>query len=250
MTFKYSFLAPSPPLSASSVLVNDFQALLNEQFSVATDVFKITEEYVFASGSYIDLTVRIVGAVDASTGEKLSDDFKKLLFQNINYTVSLGKKFYFDNNFWLTVNTEGIKNLSSTCVVRRLNNTLRWVDDLGNIWEESCAIDYQIKRALDQVGAANDLILPGGYITVYCQLNSKTRNIKGGKTRFLFGNENNWVCYRVAGDGVRNFLNLQTSNNNSAQLLVLEMSINYVNADTDDLVLGIADKFKTEVVWT
>jgi hypothetical protein len=249
MTFKYSFLAPSPPLSASSVLVNDFQALLDVQFSVSTDIFKISEEYIFSSGSYIDLNVRIVGAVDPGTGDKSSDDFKKILFQNITHPVSIGRKFYFDNNYWITINAEAIKNLASSCVVRRLNNTLRWVDDLGNIWSEECVIDYQIKRALDQVGAANDLILPGGYITVYCQLNSKTRNIKGGKTRFLFGNPQNWICYKVAGDGVKNFLNLQTSNNNSAQLLALEMSINYVDETADDLVGGVADRYKTEVVW-
>jgi len=241
MTFKYYQICPNPPSSASTTLIDGFQELLNEQFYVATDVFRISEEYVFGSGSFVDLDARIVGAISGITGEKLGDDFKTLLFKDVTHPVGVGRKYYFDNNYWITINAEYIKNLASSCTVRRANNVLRWMSEGGEYLEEPCSIEYSVKNPRNDIGEKN-YVLPGGYSRIYVQQNDKTNQIKDGQ-RFLFGQVGNWYCFKVYGGGVRNFLNAKTIDNESANLLALEVEISYLNEDTDDLVLGIADKY-------
>lgn len=243
MSFKYYPISPNPPSSASYVLVEQFQALLTSQFSVATDVFDISEETTFASGSYVSLTARIVGAVDPLTQEKLGDDWKRILFSDINHSVSVGMKYYFNNCTWIVINCENIKSLTASVTVRRCNNVLRWVDPTsGSLMEEPCSIDYSYKNPKDAT-STNAFITPGAYIRIYSQLNNKTKLIKDNQ-RFLFGNTGNWNCLRVFGGGALNFQNLTTTNNDSAQLLTLEVGTAFVNSDTDDIVNGIADRYK------
>lgn len=243
MTYKYYNL--SPPLSdfasASSVIVSQFQALITEQFSVASDVFDIYEESTFASGSYICLQARVNDAINTETGEKLGDDFKILLFSDINHLVSIGKKYYFNDNHWVTVFTKSIKNLTANCTVRRCNNVLRWISSGSEVLEEPCAIEYKTNNPRDDIPNTN-LVTPGGYMTIYTQLNDRTIQIKDGQ-RFLFGNTHNWSCFKVFGGGVRNYTNQSTEDNSSAKLLKLEVQTNFVNEDTDDILLGIADRY-------
>jgi len=242
MTLKYYNISPSPPSSASSIMVNQFQALLSEQFNISTDVFDVLEEIPFASGSYINSHVRITSVIDPLTQEKLGDDYKRILFPDINHSISTGEKFYFNNNTWIVINAENIKSLTASATVRRCNNVLRWMTTSGSIMEEPCSIEYSYKNPKD-VSSSNALIMPGAYIRIYVQLNSKTRIIKDNQ-RFLFGNTGNWDCLRVFGGGVGNFQNLITTNNDSAQLLTLEVGTGFVNNDTDDIINGIADRYK------
>ena len=242
MSFKY-YPNPSPPSSASSILVDQFQALLLNQFNVATDTFDILEETVFASGSYTNVNVRITGAIDPITQLKLSDDWKRILFKDINHPISVGKKFYFNDNTWVVVNCENIKSLTASATVRRCNNVLRWMDSAtGSLMEEPCGIDGEYKNPKDST-ATNAFITPGAYLRIYSQLNGKTRTIPDN-ARFLFGNTGNWTCLRVFGGGVGNFQNLKTTDNNSARLLTLEVGTSFINEDTDDIINGIADRYR------
>lgn len=241
MAYKYYNLNPCPPISASATLIEDFQSLLNDQFFIATDVFVVSEENPFASGSYVDLNVRINSAIDNQTGIKLGDDFKNFLFQDPNHPVDMGIKFIFDENFWVAVNTEKTKNLAASCMVRRANNVLRWMSLSGEYLSEPCVLDYPIGRPIDKIRNV-DPVTPGGLVTVYAQLNDRTRTIQSNQ-RFLFGNSSNWVAYKITGGGINNFHNLHTTDNTSAQLLTLYLETHYVNKDTDDVILGIADKY-------
>jgi hypothetical protein len=241
MSFKY-YPVPSPPASASSTLIDQFQALLVDQFAVATDVFTVSEEYVFASGSYVDIQVRITSAVDPDTNVRLGDDWKRILFKDINHTTGVGRKFYFSENTWITINSELIKSLTASATVRRCNNVLRWMLSDGTYASEPCVIDYKVNNPRDLIPQV-DPVNPGGYMQVFTQLNSTTANIKSGQ-RFLFGRTDNWTCFKVLGSGNRNYNNIKTSDNTSAQLLTLEMQVEYVNNDTDNLILGIADYHK------
>jgi len=241
MSFKY-YPIPAPPSSASSVLVDQFQALLNSQFEISTDIFSILEEVAFASGSYVAETVRITSATDAGTGLKLGDDWKRILFKDINHPVSVGKKFYFSENTWITTNCENTKSLTASVTVRRANNVLRWMDSAtGSLMEEVCSIDGEYKNPKDST-ATNAFITPGAYLRIYAQLNDKTRTIPDN-ARFLFGNTGNWTCMKVFGGGVNNFQNLKTTDNNSAQLLTLEVGTSFINEDTDDIINGIANRY-------
>jgi hypothetical protein len=224
----------------SEIYANEFQAFVNDSFNVATDVYTVGQETSLGSGIYNNVSVRINHAVESETGIKLGDDFKVFIFKNNDLSVELGQKFYFDDNYWLTINTDNLKGLTSSVVVRRCNNVLRWMSESGSSLFEHCIIDYTI--ATPDNKNRTDPIIGEGTIKVYAQLNSKTHLIKENQ-RFLFGKVGAWSAYRVYGGGIMHFLNNKTSDNTSAQLLLLALGKNFVNVDTDDITNGVADYY-------
>ena len=239
MSYKYYSIKTSG--SPNHTLVTDFQALMNSEFDTASDIFDIQEESIIGSGTLSNVRVRITGAISSVTGEKLSDDFKQILFKDLSHDASLGKKYYFNNNWWLCVYSEVRVSLGANCMVRRCNNQLRWITSAGVVYSEPCAIEYKISRPRDLMGTEN-LVLPQGYVDIYTQSNARTKTIKGNQ-RFLFGPVENRLAFKIFGDGVRNYLNEKTTDDSSGTLLQLSLGGNFVNADTDDLVNGIADRY-------
>jgi hypothetical protein len=147
-------------------------------------------------------------------------------------------KYRFSDSVWMVVNAENIKSLTASVTVRRANNQLRWMSG-STVLTESCAIEYDMKNPRFDI-PSEDIVTPSAYTRIYAQQNSKTNTIKSN-TRFLFGNINNWQSYRVL--EVRNYLNQQTLNDNTSQLLVLEVQKYQGNEDTDDLINGIANYY-------
>jgi len=238
----YKYFTSSSPIyfsNARDAQRFGFQSSLDELFYDATSVYTIQEETAFASGSWVSLDVRINQAIDRQTGNKLGNDFKMLLFKNLDHSAGLGRKYSFDSNIWLTVNLEEYKGLAKTSTIRRCNSTLRWVDKNGNSYSEPCSIDYELNRARDDMGT-KDPVTPQGYVDVYCQLNSNTKLIEGNQ-RFIFGPVENRIAFKVFGNGVRNFLNEETADDSSGALLVFTMGADYVNAEEDNLTTGVAN---------
>jgi hypothetical protein len=217
-----------------------FQKNLDDQFYNASDVFTILEETAKASGEYQNVDVRINDVLDVSTGERVGDDFRKLLFQDLDHPVALGWMYQFDDNDWLTVNVDKIKSLTTTATIRRCNNVLRWLDSDGGYYEVPCAIGYLVKENRDYSMSGSNLTVPSGMIEVYVQYNEKSNLIKQNQ-RFLFGNANNWIAYRVEGGGINNFLNRETTNNSSVGVITLSMVVDFLNENVDDLTNGIAN---------
>lgn len=245
----YDYFKSLSPITYDSIKERfefELEQLIDEQFLMASTVCTIQEETSFGSDEYQDVVVRVNRGINILTGQKLGDDFKTILFKNQDHNVILGSLFYFDDNYWITYNIEKIKNLVTSIMVRRCNNVLRWVDENGTSYSEYCSIDYAVKRPVDSK-RASDPVTPNAFILVYSQLNNNTRKIKSGQ-RFLFGNTENWVCFRVYGGGVQNFLNRETTDNESASLLQLTLGTDYVNESTDNLTLGVADYL--DVIYT
>jgi hypothetical protein len=241
------FLSGSPEYfqSTQNTLIEGFQSLLTDQFYNSSTNYTIQEELTFGSGIYTTVDVRINRAVTALTGVQLGDDFKQILFPDLGHSTGLGYRYFFDGCYWLTVNTENIKNLAASVTVRRANNMLKWIDQYGNLMAEPAAIDYEIRLPRDDVGTENPVTVRG-MINVYTQLNQNTKNIRANQ-RFLFGTPGNMTAFRVFGDGVRNFLNQATADNTSPTLLMLSLNGAYINDQDgayDDLVNGIADYYK------
>ena len=220
-----------------------FQKTLNEQFFNSSTWWTIEEETEVGSTEYADVDVRINHVINAETGLKLGDDWKTVLFQSIEHDVELGKYYIFDDNTWLTINTELVKNLSATCTIRRCNNTLRWVDEAtGAYYEEPCCIEYLVKEPRDYATQGSPFMTPGGFLHIETQFNERTNLIKHNQ-RFLFGNTEHWTCYKIIGTGVNDFKNLTTYDNSSAKILSLDLVANFVNDELDDVVNGIADVY-------
>lgn len=234
------------PISASmypspkETYVDDFVENLNTEFSVASDVWDIYEETTRGLGICDKVvSARINHLVDSVIGSNLGDDYKKLLFNGVKY-ISMGDLFYFDTNYWVVINTETIKSISSTCSVRRCNNVLRWLASDGSIYQYPCVIDYKIVGAKDLNSRSQSLPLIQGSIVVTTQHNAITSTIQPNQ-RFLFGNVNSWVAYRVSGGGIGNYQNLQTVTNTSYGKLELLMEASFENDQNDDVTNGIAN---------
>jgi len=222
--------------------LNDLQNKINKEWDYASDIYTIEEESSFGSNMFAYVDVRVNHEPLSNTGDKLSDDFKEFIFKNIDHARGIGYIYKFSNNYWLTINSDLYKKATASSTVKRMNNMLRWVDPDGSYHEEPCIIDYSVKRAVDTL-SNSDVTTPNGFIMVIAQLNDRTNKIKENQ-RFLFGNSSNWAAYKVYGNGVRNFLNQQTDDNDSCTLVEFQMGINYDNTSYDDVVNGVADRYR------
>src|SRR6185436_2585456 len=106
MTYTYPYLNAGQPIQQSpkQEYIDLFQETLNDQFYNASDVFTIQEETVLASDIYQNVDARINYVINTNTGERVGDDFKTLLFKDIDHSVDLGRMYQFDSNYWLCVN--------------------------------------------------------------------------------------------------------------------------------------------------
>lgn len=245
--FTASLVSTPPTFKQQSLQLA--QENTNRMFDLATDVFTIEEEYPMGSQEYIPLKVRVDHVIDSDTGEKRGDDYKKLLFQNLQQTVQPGQQYRFANNIWLTYATESIATSGGVkSLIKQCNNVLRWVDENGGLYEVPCSVTEIIKQTRDYSTAGSSLVIPAGFFEILCQFNSRSNRIRSNQ-RFLLGNggfsedgeDNHWFCFRVHGAGVQNYRNLQTFDNLSPGILRIIVGANFVNEQTDDLIRGIAD---------
>lgn len=225
------------------------QAIIDDQFYNSSDWYTIEEETSFASGVYQNLDVRINHVINTTTGSNQGDDWKKLLFKDIDKPVRMGAFFRFDNNTWVVVNTGNLSNLTSTCTVRRCNNTLRWTDSSDVKQSVPCVLDYAITENRDYSTGGSKVVNPSGLLQIITQLNLTTNLIKAND-RFLFGNPDNWTSYKIQGGGIHNFNNPETDVMSSTGILKLTASVVQLNVDMDDLTDGYPDETGTFADWS
>jgi hypothetical protein len=237
----YNFLLASPNYGKTQKeLYNElFQTKVNEEFSNSSDIWDIEEEVTFASGIYQDVSVRLnTHLISSITGKFMGDDYKKILFKDLGHAVGIGYMYQFNDCYWITINSEKTKNLAASSVVKRCNNTLRWIDNSGGVHTMPCSIDYIILQNLDYTGSTSLAVIPSGTIEVISQFNDET-NLIVPNQRFLFGNANNWTAYKVQGGGVNNYNNVETTDDSTVGFIRFTMKIDYIS-DNDDLTNGIA----------
>lgn len=245
MSYKY-YLSGSPTTfdSPGNQILDGFQAQLNAYFNVSPTLYTIQEELIPGTKVFTKTNARVTRAIDSETGKNLGDDFKRILFKELSHPTGLGYLYYFDNNYWMGVNTEIYKNFAQSVTVRRINNKLRWIDDEGIIYEEFAILDYEITLSGDNVGYSTNLVFPKGSLKVFAQLNARTKTIQSNQ-RFLFGPVSNRRAFRIYGDGIRNFLNQEYADDESNPILEIYMGGNAVaDPNVDNITLGIADYYR------
>jgi hypothetical protein len=187
--------------------------------------------------------------ISSDTGKNLGDDYKKILFKDLSHAVGLGFMYQFDDNYWLTINSEKTKNLAASSTVKRCNNTLRWYDyATGALYSEPCNLDYEILRNVNNESPSSLIVTPSGRFEILVQFNDRTNLIRPNQ-RFLFGNEDNWTAYKIVGGGINNFQNIETLDNTTPGMLRLTVVVDYLS-DNDDLTDGVAYENKQEYALT
>jgi uncharacterized protein YjdB len=208
-----------------------YQTEIDVNFEYATDVFTVQEELLRGSMIFSDTRVRIVHIIEASTGVKLGDDFKEVIFPDMLHPKGMGMRYLFDNNYWLTINTDYYHFVTASTVIRRCNNTLNWLMDNGQVHQEVCVIEYADKS--DTFEYRRSINIPRGDINVIAQCNQFTKNIQVDD-RFLF----NGQAFRCR--FVNNYLHKYTLDNDSTPLIYLTMIKDNINAE-DDILNNVAN---------
>jgi hypothetical protein len=244
MPYKYFSVSPSINKTPKDLYLEELSYSIASEFHNSPDWFTIQEESPFGSGTLVNIDVRVGHVINTDTGLNQGDDWKKLFFKELNHDDGVGRYYYFDSNWWLVINAETIKSPTATAIIRRCNNTLRWITEDGAVHTVPCVIEYKINENRDYSTAGSSMVNPSGIIEIMTQFNPVSNLIKENQ-RFLIGNPGNWKVWKVPGGGINNFNNLETSNNMSVGLLRITMIRNYINYDSDDLVNGIADALQS-----
>jgi len=250
MAYYDNFLAASVP--PSKKWRNQLQDTVDKQFINASTWYDdIWEEKAFGSNSlekivtdeavlknlFTKIDCRINSLVDAKSGQRVNDDYKKLIYKNLDYQPKLGQRYYFDKNIWIIYSVDSIRADSSSSYIRRCNNTINTVLEDGSIHIEPCYIDYKITES--QIQHKDNIDTPDSRIEVICQNNSYTSKYKIN-TRIMF----NGSVYKIR--QFVNFINSETFNNNSCY--VLKFYADYENTnETDDLQQNIANKVDPQI---
>lgn len=161
-----------------------YQTEIDTHFQYANNYYEIEMESANGSNNFSTIGVRIDRATNMNTGMKLSDDHKKLIFQK-DMGIVLGRKFSFAENTWLVTDNSTLLTNSSSCIVRRCNNVIRYKEG-SNYDSEPCVIDYT--SSSNSLDVKTDIILPDKNIKVYVQYNDVTKQIQINQ-RFIFGSQ-------------------------------------------------------------
>ena len=206
--------------------------LVNEEFTnTSTFYTDVEEEIEFGTLKFRPIRVRVNTLVDAKTGQRINDDYKKIIFPILDYHPEIGTRYRFDNNIWIVFSADNIKTDTSAVYVRRCNNTINTQDKYGNIHREPCYIDYKVTE--NQIFRNYSIDVPSGRIYVQCQLNKYTNKINVND-RFIFGDD----AYKVRERS--KFDRRYTFDDTSARSL--SFYADYDNLDANDNVeLGIAN---------
>ena len=230
MSYYDTFLATNK--SPKKHFKDNLQAVVNETFKSSTTYqTDVEEEIHFGSLEFIPVEVRVTTLIDPRTGDRVSDDFRQLIFRDLSHAPSIGTRYRFEDNIWIIYATDNIKTDVSSAYVRRCNNTLGIQDKYGNIYKEPCYIDY--KPTKTSVLENYTMTVPYTKQVVYCQLNSHTANIEINH-RFIFGRD----AYKVS-DRIK-FNKVNTFDPNGAKML--RMYVDYDNLNEyDNIELEVAD---------
>ena len=173
------------------------QEMVNQEFENSSTVqYDIEEEVAFGTLEFKTLSeCRITTLVDAKTGQRVNDDYKRIIFKDLTKMPELGTRYRFDNNIWMVFSTDNIKTDTSSAYLRRCNNVLTIEDKYCNIHQEPCYIDYKITES--QLFKEWTLDVPQGRIYVTCQLNQHTQDVDINK-RYIF-NDNVYKVKPITG---------------------------------------------------
>lgn len=218
----------------------EMQANVAEAFYNSPNWYTIEEEDDFGSETYSNTNVRIGTVINPSTGANQGDDWRKLTYPDIDKVVKIGQLYRFDDNYWIVVSSHVFSGVTTSSIIRRCNDTLRWITESGAKHSVPCVLDYRIQENRDYASGTSKFKVAAGILEIITQRNEKTNLIRPSH-RFLFGNSDNWTAYEVYGGGINNFNNYTTFDLESGHLLTITSGVTQLNEEIDDLTNGYAN---------
>lgn len=217
-------------VAPSDTFMDRTQALINKRFELSSSWSMIGQYDSFVAGTpttWDQIGARINRMINIDTGVRLGDDWRKLIFQDGTSELKVGKKYLFEDQVWLTINTKTIKAETYAIYVRRCNWDLKWYNKSGNLVLEPCIVEY-VKLIGSAMGVVSlKSIREGNYDRfVYLQRNPDTLEIDRDRRFFLDG-----LVFRVTKiDTIGHF-----------GLVELSLEEHQTNTEIDDVENQIAD---------
>lgn len=236
MAYYDTFMKVNRPPSVA--MRQHIKEVVEKSFEVSSTYWEDIEiEDEFGTLEFRPIIARINRQIDYKVGEKSSDDYRKVLFQDLDFVPILGSRFRFDKNIWIVYSTNNTRSVTSSAYIRRCNQTINVQDKYGNIHREPCFIENSL---INRNPTENEMLTTiKGNRTLYAQFNQWTTEYDIGH-RFVFGNQS----YKMI-----NFAELQrneTFDDDTVRLLVCYIDIdeksNYDRfRDSDGKFIGVAD---------
>jgi len=227
----YNSLRKIIPTSPHDYYKQQQQALINAFWNNTTTLSTVQEQIEIDSWAFDNIDIHLNHVVEeGSTGLKNGDDFRELVFQDLDHEVVRGLYYKFADNYWLSTYTDEAHRITKDVIVRRCNNKLKWRNQSGTIYEYPCIIDYELSGG--KPSNTDDIVTPTNSITVITQGNIDTRAIDVNQ-RFIFNNR----AYKVG--GYNNYLQ-NDINNDYTHILYFSMQLDEISP-YDNLATQLAN---------
>ena len=163
------------------------QAFINQQWDNTSAMIVVEEQDYFGAKTFHKIEAWINKTIGVTTTfMKNGEDFRQLLFRDIDKKLERGLLYKFEDNYWLADFVNPSQGLAADVSVRRCNNWLRIIDpENGAIYTEPCVVDYDMTSPSIQVSSY--LITPNNHAIVIVQANDDTRRLFKYNTRYMLG---------------------------------------------------------------
>lgn len=204
------------------------QELVNEDFEYSPTWYEdIEQEIEFGSLEFKKIDARINQIMDSKVGDRINDDYRKIIFRDLNFKPELGSRYRFDNNIWIVYSIDNIKSTHSSCYIRRCNNTINVQDNYGQIHQEPCIID--IKPTKSGITEQEYMSTPVARQVLMYQLNNWTKHLFIN-SRIMFNRQ----VYKIG--SIMELDRTETFNANSIKFVKCYVDNDLVNEyDNEDL---------------
>ena len=199
------------------------QQMINDTWLDTSTIEEVDGQSYIGAKTFIKESVQWNSVLDPKTGTSLGDDYRKIIYKNlfdselppdillstqellsciqgielykftnikgIPYLVRnsrrfLGKYYRFNNYTWLTINTNTTIGSSSTAILQRCNNSLKWYDKTGVLHEWPCVFERKLSSTQFDLGSEGVAEVEATTL-IKVQRNSETQGIEYNQ-RFIF----------------------------------------------------------------
>lgn len=242
----YNLISQTPPnLPKDNYYLHTLQDKVDADWEYRPNRVDVEREQTIGEGDYTPLEV-VIQTIRSDTGEKVSDNIRRIVFRDIKYQAPIGTKFKFSYNFdlyepdedkdvWLVTNKNST-NPTESATITKCNGTIAstYVDENGinKIHYEEVYSSTNLSSTVPNFNAA--IVTAKSDLTLLVQHNKYTRNYYVNQ-RFVVGYNQ---VYKVA--AIQNMDSLHTYKADGAGLSIL-----YVNLDQ----ISEYDNFDTRLAY-
>jgi hypothetical protein len=162
------------------------QKKIDQDFSSSINfrTIKIKDRF---TGLYSDINVRLESYGLANSIHS-SDEYKRLVFQDMDFILYLGDIFEFDGYRWIATQVKGLNTATRSCIVQRCNCILKFTESTP-LTSSIIEIDCFAYSSISNTSNENVIDLPVGSLFLQLPLDANALKIRltPKPTRFLLG---------------------------------------------------------------